>query len=111
MCSSDLDVLPTPEQLASCYVIGGLDGRYPTPSVVSREWGQLRDLLGITDANGNPLKFHDLRHTWATIAVQSGADIKSVSAIMGHADASMTLNTYASSDADARRMADRKSVV
>lgn len=103
-----LDVLPTPEQLASCYVIGGLDGRYPTPSVVSREWGQLRDLLGITDADGHPLKFHDLRHTWATIAVQSGADIKSVSAIMGHADASMTLNTYASSDADARRMAAEK---
>ena len=103
-----LDVLPTPEQLASCYVIGGLDGRYPTPSVVSREWGQLRDLLGITDADGHPLKFHDLRHTWATIAVQSGADIKSVAAIMGHADASMTLNTYASSDADARRMAAEK---
>ena len=103
-----LGVLPTPEQLASCYVIGGLDGRYPTPSVVSREWGQLRDLLGITDANGNPLKFHDLRHTFATIAVQSGADIKSVSAIMGHADASMTLNIYASSDADARRLAAEK---
>ncbi|MDD6694181.1 MAG: tyrosine-type recombinase/integrase [Olsenella sp.] len=103
-----LDVLPTPEQLASCYVIGGLDGRYPTPSVVSREWGQLRDLLGVTDADGHPLKFHDLRHTWATIAVQSGADIKSVSAIMGHADASMTLNTYASSDADARRVAAEK---
>lgn len=103
-----LDVLPTPEQLASCYVVGGIDGRPATPSVISREWGQLRDLLGITDANGNPLKFHDLRHTWATIAVQSGADIKSISAIMGHADASMTLNTYASSDADARRLAAEK---
>ncbi len=39
--------------------------------------------------------------------MQSRADIKSVSAIMGHADVSMTLNTYASSDADARRVADR----
>jgi integrase len=103
-----LDVLPTPEQLASCYVIGGLDGQHVTPNVISREWGQLRDVLGVTDANGHPLKFHDLRHTWATIAVQSGADIKSVSAIMGHADASMTLNTYASSDADARRVAAEK---
>lgn len=103
-----LDVLPTPEQLASCYVIGGLDGQHVTPNVISREWGQLRDLLGVTDADGHPLKFHDLRHTWATIAVQSGADIKSVSAIMGHADASMTLNTYASSDADARRVAAEK---
>jgi integrase len=106
--ADSLGVLPSQEQLASCYVIGGLDGRFPTPTVVSHEWGQLRDLLGVTDADGHPLKFHDLRHTWATIAVQSGADIKSVSAIMGHADASMTLNTYASSDADARRVAAEK---
>jgi integrase len=106
--AEELGVLPTPDRLARCYVLGGLDGQFPTPNVISREWGQLRDLLGVTDANGNPLKFHDLRHTWATIAVQSGADIKSVSAMMGHADASMTLNTYASSDADARRLAAEK---
>jgi integrase len=106
--AEELGVLPTPDQLARCYVLGGLDGQFTTPNVISREWGQLRGLLGVTDANGNPLKFHDLRHTWATIAVQSGADIKSVSAMMGHADASMTLNTYASSDADARRLAAEK---
>lgn len=37
---------------------------------------------------------HDLRHTAATIAVASGADIKSVQAFMGHATASFTLNVY-----------------
>lgn len=103
-----LDVLPSPEQLARCYVVGRLDGAPVTPNVISRGWEQVRGLLGVTDAKGHPLKFHDLRHTFATIAVQSGADIKSVSAIMGHADASMTLNIYASSDADARRLAAEK---
>lgn len=49
----------------------------------------------------------DLLVYWWLGTVQSRADIKSVSAIMGHADVSMTLNTYASSDADARRVADR----
>lgn len=38
---------------------------------------------------------HDLRHTAATIAVASGADIKSVQDMLGHATASFTLGTYA----------------
>ncbi len=37
---------------------------------------------------------HDLRHTAATIAVASGADIKSVQDLLGHATASFTLNVY-----------------
>lgn len=100
-----LGVVPLPKQLSKLYIVGGIDGGFTTPNVVTREWKQLRDALGVTDADGHPLRFHDLRHTWATIAVQSGADIKSVSAIMGHADASMTLNIYASSDEQARRAA------
>lgn len=38
---------------------------------------------------------HDLRHTAATVAIASGADIKSVQDLMGHATASFTLNVYA----------------
>ncbi len=38
---------------------------------------------------------HDLRHTAATVAIASGADIKSVQSMMGHATASFTLNVYA----------------
>ena len=38
---------------------------------------------------------HDLRHTTATVAITSGADIKSVQSLLGHATASFTLNTYA----------------
>ena len=40
------------------------------------------------------IRFHDLRHTFATMALQSGVDIKTVSAMLGHYDAGFTLKTY-----------------
>ncbi len=35
-----------------------------------------------------------LRHTAASMAIAAGADVKVVQRMLGHADASMTLNTY-----------------
>ena len=40
------------------------------------------------------VRFHDLRHTFATLALQNGVDIKTVSAMLGHYDAGFTLRTY-----------------
>jgi integrase len=36
-----------------------------------------------------------LRHTAASMAIAAGADVKVVQRMLGHADATMTLNTYA----------------
>ena len=41
------------------------------------------------------LKFHELRHTQATLLLASGEDIKTVQARLGHAKASTTLDMYA----------------
>ncbi|MBQ6757359.1 MAG: site-specific integrase [Oscillospiraceae bacterium] len=40
------------------------------------------------------INFHALRHTFATVALQSGVDIRTVSGMLGHADPGFTLRTY-----------------
>lgn len=40
------------------------------------------------------IRFHDLRHTFATHALVSGVDAKKLSGILGHTNASFTLDTY-----------------
>ncbi len=41
------------------------------------------------------IRFHDLRHTFATITLQNGVDIKTVSGMLGHFSDGFTLDTYA----------------
>ncbi len=51
---------------------------------------------------------HDLRHTAASLAVSSGANVKAVQRMLGHAKASMTLDVYADLfDEDLDGVADR----
>jgi integrase len=60
-------------------------------------------------ANNLPdISAHDLRHTCASLLLSSGADIKSVQEILGHADASTTLNFYVKSDMRQMRAATDK---
>lgn len=40
------------------------------------------------------VRFHDLRHTFATLALQNGVDVKTVSSMLGHYSAGFTLDTY-----------------
>ena len=40
------------------------------------------------------VRFHDLRHTFATLALQNGVDIKTVSGMLGHFSAGFPLDTY-----------------
>lgn len=39
-------------------------------------------------------RFHDLRHSYAAAAIESGDDIKTVQSSLGHATASFTLDVY-----------------
>jgi integrase len=40
------------------------------------------------------LRFYDLRHTCASLLIAQGASVKAVQAYLGHATASITLDTY-----------------
>lgn len=40
------------------------------------------------------MRFHDLRHTFATRCIERGGDYKTVSCILGHSSVNMTLNRY-----------------
>ena len=45
---------------------------------------------------------HALRHTFATLSLKSGVDVKTVSSMLGHYSAGFTLDTYAHVTTDAQ---------
>ena len=51
------------------------------------------------------IRFHDLRHTFATLALQNGVDVKTVSGMLGHFSAGFALDTYAHVTTASRRQA------
>lgn len=87
------------------YVIPNADGGFQQPGYIGRGWTTLSRVLGVTGCEGRRATFHDLRHTWATLAIANGVDVKTVSSNLGHANAAMTLNVYASADPDAKTRA------
>ena len=48
---------------------------------------------------------HILRHTFATMMIAGGTDVRTVASYLGHASVSMTLNIYADVDAHAKKAA------
>lgn len=73
---------------------GPRGGRQTTTNwAESHMWAPaLRD-AGMQDIEG--LVIHSLRHTYASLAIKAGADVKTLQAVLGHASATETLDTYA----------------
>ena len=69
------------------YILGG---RTPTdPRTVTYRWKRFCEEYGIEH-----IKFHALRHTFATKALECGMDVKTLSDILGHSNVSITMNLY-----------------
>lgn len=78
------------------YVIGFPDGAFLKPPRIDDHWRALSKNLVLRGTQNKPVHFHGLRHTYATLLLQSGVDVTTVSSLMGHSKTSITLNRYAS---------------
>lgn len=96
-------IIPIPKQLLphlrvikkrsqSAFVISGKNGK----DVPLRSYQKTFERLLVRECI--PHKgFHALRHTFATRALECGMDVKTLSEILGHKNATITLNRYAHS--------------
>ena len=87
-----LKILKEMKKRSKCeYVIA--DGQKP---VFVRTYQRMFELL-LKKIHIPHKGFHSLRHTFATRALECGMDVKSLSEILGHKNATITLNRYAHS--------------
>ena len=77
--------------------------RPEAPMNPTTAYHQLKKILAENDLPG--LRFHDLRHTFATHALANGVDAKTLSGILGHTKASFTVDTYTHTTTDMHRKA------
>ena len=73
------------------------------PTRPSAAYERMKVLL--KEAGLPDLRFHDLRHTFATHALTSGVDVKTLSGILGHTRAAFTLDTYTHTTGDMQKRA------
>ncbi len=85
---------------------------FPSPKVEgmprdpSAVYGMMQVIL--ERAECKKLRFHDLRHTFATTSVANGMDIKTLSTILGHVSSKTTLDIYLHSTEEMKKEAAEK---
>ena len=91
------DILAKLRSDASNYLITGT--QKPTePRTMQNRFRRI-----LAESNVRMVNFHMLRHTYATLCVENGFDAKTLSELLGHADASITLNRYVHSSMQMKR--------
>ena len=80
------------------YVLTEQVSRFLEPRTYQEKYKRYLKEFGIRD-----VKFHVLRHTFATRAIAQGFEIKSLSEILGHASVSFTLEKYVHSSIELKK--------
>jgi len=92
-----LDLLRMFKSDDSFYVLTNTK-KYIEPRVYQRHFKRFLEACSIRD-----YKFHTLRHTFATNAITSGMDLKTLSMLLGHTDVSFTMKRYVHPNMEHRR--------
>lgn len=77
------------QQAPTGYFLTCSEDNYIEPRVMQYQFKRVLQKAEIPTAN-----FHSLRHTFATLCVELGFDVKSLSEILGHANVNLTMNRY-----------------
>ena len=76
-------------QNAGGFVFTNEIGGHLAPNTISNHFKSIVRKMGLPQT-----RFHDLRHTFATISLENGDDIKTVSEMLGHATTTFTMDIY-----------------
>ena len=90
--SDMLDILAEHKKTATCEWVFPSPVKEGEPRNPDSIYGKFQKIL--KRAQCKKIRFHDLRHTFATMALENGMDIKTLSAMIGHISAETTLNIY-----------------
>lgn len=82
----------------SPFVLPGMSNGYMDPRTLQYAFKRY-----LKDSNLRDVKFHALRHTFATRCMESGMDMKTLSEILGHSDTNITMNIYVHSTIQHKR--------
>ena len=98
ICSWLVPVLKQVHDIRRSSFVASSHAGFVSPRTFDYRYHKLLKTAGIQTIN-----YHALRHTFATRCIEAGIDVKTLSELLGHTDASITLNTYVHSSMERKR--------
>lgn len=71
------------------FVFTHKNGKYLNGNSVYAQFKKIEKAMGIGET-----RLHDLRHTFATLSLKNGTDVKTISEALGHATTAFTMDVY-----------------
>lgn len=86
------------EMHGNAYILTGESKKIMEPNTVRYHFEKILKAVGI-----KKIKFHALRHSFATRCIESAVDVKTLSEILGHENVNITLDRYVHSSVELKR--------